>query len=705
MAQPRPLVARIAGIVGIVALLAGAVAGWASLTLLDSDNFSARSRQALVESESMRRVVARTLVAGVVKADRDLIAFQPVLEGAAETVVASDTFGDVFETAIAAAHSFFSVEPTDNVLVKANEAVLLLVDTVRSIDPEAAAAIPTDVEGTLIELRDLSLGLGLWRIADSVGFLAWVLPAIGFAAVAAAIAFAPDRTHALARLGRYLGVAGVVLVALAHLSGGLVRAAFDDPLTSAAAGDLWGNYVEGLRVVGVFGIIAGILVAAASRATTSEGARLTPEAMRERLGSALAREPRTAWGKAGLAVGAGIVGLLLILNPSDALDVAVVALGAFLLYAALVYGLGLLVHPTAETAAGRSGPNWVVGVASSLAMILVVGAIAVLVFSSPEASAGSLDCNGRALYCDRRLDELAFPTAHNAMSAADDGYLNANHQTGITTQLRGGIRGLLIDAYLGSQRQGQSQSIVYTDLSDVRRTELEESVGPDLTARAEALRQSVGPPPDKSDQDVYLCHVFCELGATPMRAAAESIRVFLESQPRDVLIVVIEDYADVQQIQAILAKAGLAKYQFAVTPGEALPTLQQMIDSGERLLIGLEKQDGGPKLANVYESGLVQETPFSFATVADLEAPTSCADNRGRPDAPLFLLNHWVTPQSFSAAPQANSSAVLGTRAQRCQTERGRFPNLVAVDFWGTGDLFAVVNQINASASAGQPSG
>ena len=190
-----------------------------------------------------------------------------------------------------------------------------------------------------------------------------------------------------------------------------------------------------------------------------------------------------------------------------------------------------------------------------------------------------------------------------------------------------------------------------------------------------------------------------------MRAAAESIRVFLESQPRDVLIVVIEDYADVQQIQAILAKAGLAKYQFAVTPGEALPTLQQMIDSGERLLIGLEKQDGGPKLANVYESGLVQETPFSFATVADLEAPTSCADNRGRPDAPLFLLNHWVTPQSFSAAPQANSSAVLGTRAQRCQTERGRFPNLVAVDFWGTGDLFAVVNQINASASAGQPSG
>ncbi|HEU5301333.1 MAG TPA: hypothetical protein VFW06_03735 [Acidimicrobiia bacterium] len=705
MARPRPLVARVAGLVGVFSLLAGALAGWASLTLLDSENLAARSRQALEESESMRRVVARTLVSGVVKADRDLLVFQPILEGAAETVVASSQFGDVFESAVAGAHTFFSVEPTDNVLVTANEAVLLLVDTVRSISPEAAEAIPSDIEGTLIHLRDLSVGLGLWRIADSVGFLAWVLPAIGLAAVAAGILLAPDRTQALARLGRYLGVAGVVLVALARISGGLVRSAFDDPLTSTAAGDLWGNYIEGLRVVGVFGVIAGILVAAAGRATTSEGSHLTPAAIRTRIGSAIAREPRTALGKAGLAVGAGIVGLLLILNPSDAVDAALVALGAFVLYAALVYGLGLLVRPTAAVSTGQGGPGWVVGVASSLAMVLVVGAVAFLVFSSPEASAGSLACNGRIAYCDRRLDELALPTAHNAMSAADDGFLNANHQTGITTQLRGGVRGLLIDAYVGSRREGQDQSIVYTDLTDVRRTELEKSVGPELTARAEQLRESVGPPPDKSEQAVYLCHVFCELGSTRMRAAADSIRVFLESEPRDVLIVVIEDYADVEQIQAVLSQAGLGKYQLAVSSDEALPTLQEMIDSGKRLLVGLEKQDGGPKLPNIYEGGLVQETPYSFEKVSDLEAPTSCADNRGSGDAPLFLLNHWVTPQSFADASEVNSETVLGARAERCRTERGLLPNLVAIDFWETGDLFDVVTQLNEralrSASAG----
>jgi hypothetical protein len=43
----------------------------------------------------------------------------------------------------------------------------------------------------------------------------------------------------------------------------------------------------------------------------------------------------------------------------------------------------------------------------------------------------------------------------------------------------------------------------------------------------------------------------------------------------------------------------------------------------------------------------------------------------------------------------ANASNVLLTRAQTCQMETGKLPNFVAVNHYATGDLFAVVRQLN----------
>jgi hypothetical protein len=64
----------------------------------------------------------------------------------------------------------------------------------------------------------------------------------------------------------------------------------------------------------------------------------------------------------------------------------------------------------------------------------------------------------------------------------------------------------------------------------------------------------------------------------------------------------------------------------------------------------------------------------------------------------LFLLNHWVTPPSQEAAAEANSKDVLLGRAERCGRERGQPVNLVAVDFYETGDLFGVVDELNQQA-------
>ncbi|MFN8516640.1 MAG: hypothetical protein U0232_31805, partial [Thermomicrobiales bacterium] len=74
-----------------------------------------------------------------------------------------------------------------------------------------------------------------------------------------------------------------------------------------------------------------------------------------------------------------------------------------------------------------------------------------------------------------------------------------------------------------------------------------------------------------------------------------------------------------------------------------------------------------------------------------------CAPNRGVVDAPLFLLNHWVArqPPDPGDAAIVNTYEFLLARARQCQQERGRLPNLIAVDFYQIGDLLRVVDELN----------
>jgi hypothetical protein len=51
-------------------------------------------------------------------------------------------------------------------------------------------------------------------------------------------------------------------------------------------------------------------------------------------------------------------------------------------------------------------------------------------------------------------------------------------------------------------------------------------------------------------------------------------------------------------------------------------------------------------------------------------------------------------------AEKVNAYDFLLDRARKCQKERGKLPNLVAVDFYNTGDLFAVTETLNGIKGA-----
>jgi hypothetical protein len=76
----------------------------------------------------------------------------------------------------------------------------------------------------------------------------------------------------------------------------------------------------------------------------------------------------------------------------------------------------------------------------------------------------------------------------------------------------------------------------------------------------------------------------------------------------------------------------------------------------------------------------------------------SCKPNRGPANAPMFLVNHWITTDPLplpSKADEVNAYRPLMRRLRECERIRHHIPNLVAVNFYRRGGLFRAVNTLN----------
>ena len=260
----------------------------------------------------------------------------------------------------------------------------------------------------------------------------------------------------------------------------------------------------------------------------------------------------------------------------------------------------------------------------------------------PDADPG-LRCNGHAALCDRRFNEVVFPATHNSMANADDLWFGPNQEHGIARQLQDGIRAMLIDTYAWNG-------------------------------------------------GIYLCHSVCELGSRLLVDGLRDIATFLTANPNEVVALLIEDHISAADSDKAFMQSGLAELAYVHPSGAAWPTLRALIASNHRLLVTAE--NAGPPPAWYHHLwDLASDTPYTFRN----EQEFSCRLNRGMSSNDLFLMNHWVENPlpNPTLSRSANASNVLLTRAQTCQMETGKLPNFVAVNHYATGDLFAVVRQLN----------
>jgi hypothetical protein len=159
---------------------------------------------------------------------------------------------------------------------------------------------------------------------------------------------------------------------------------------------------------------------------------------------------------------------------------------------------------------------------------------------------------------------------------------------------------------------------------------------------------------------------------------------------------ILQDYAEAGDIGHAFEGAHLANQALVHSPGSRWPTLKRMITSGTRLVVFSEHQGGTPRwLLPAFDE--MQDTPFTFSTVAQF----SCAPNRGPADAPLLLVNHWLSgPDAAAMLPIVNGREQLLARVQRCEAERGMTPDIIAVDHAEVGDVIAVVHELNRRGPA-----
>ncbi len=712
--QGRQAASRALVLVGSVLLVLATVAVLLFRTLLDTSSFAAsvdEIRQTPVVSEAL----GTELAAQIVAAEPDLVAVRPLIEQVAAFVAGSDVLSPLVERAAAEAQQAATSANGSSVALRLADAGVVAASALGSFAPDLADRVPSDLSVTLASVGSQQVFSQTLLASRLLTLAAWVLPLLAVACLVMSVWIAPNQRRALVSAGLGALVAGGVIGALTLLSGIGVALLDDTTLSGALADGAWQVWSRAFWLAAGLLVVLGALVAAAASA-------LLPGIDVDRLlrswKNRLTTRPTSTEGVAVRGLAVALLGIGLVVAPLRLLSWGAVLLGlAVLAYgvaeittAAVMARQGEIDPATTDAHQAPDGPQaasgdtrrmgWRLG-ALAAGVLVVVGGGAIWAVSSVRTEPASAlasgtgtgeVCNGHAALCDRAYDEVTYLTTHNAMSAADEpGWFLAEQPHGVVAQLDGGARALMIDVWK-ARPAGEYVSSLTVNLTEGRE-QLEQSFGAEAVASAERLVDRVIGPPT-GPPALYLCHGLCEIGATPLAPTLGELRTWLDTHPDEVVTLIVENHVPADEIGAALVAAGLEPYVHDPGDGRTWPTLAEMVQSGRRLVVMTEEGAGGPEhpwLAHAFD--LTRDTPYTFPTVESF----SCERNRGSEDAPLLLVNHWLSGFSnlVSAAQQVNVDDVLGPRLRQCQRERGQQPTFVGVNYYDLGDVGEVVDDLN----------
>ncbi len=700
--------------VATAAVLVGCLAAYANHSLFNSRAFANRAVSVL-DDDAVKAQIGEAITDAGVEQVPNAVAARPLIASVATGLVGAQPVQSLLMQAVEDLHRTIVRGHRDTFTVSLENVGVLLRSALQTASPKLADQISKQLDVPLLTPSEEGTTFGIvvdaTRIERDLRSLQWIALGVALLAAIGSIALAATRIIGLRRLGRALAGGGAIAL-IAWFAGRAILVSGFDGQTRDVVNAIFNAFAGDLRTW--LAVLAGLgLVLTAAASTSREP--IDAGALLRRGWVRVATTPTSGAGRVGRALALLIVGVWGIANRDLLLDALAWWLSAFVIYvgaAELMRMAAGVVRSDSSTEAAREeaieadlsgGALARIGLAAAV----LVGAFVAVGFATNKDENPPLHvntCNGYVELCDRPLNEVAFAGTHNSMSSATyHDWFFAQQEKGIRQQLDDGIRALLIDPHYGVR----TPKGVATDLSadEGSRKKIEQGVGSDGVKAAEALRAQIGFEEGQGKREIFLCHAFCELGAIPISQGLGELRDFLVANPGEVVLLSIEDATSPEETTAALEGAGLGPYIYKGPNGPPWPTLRELIDSDQRLVVMAERQGGEPPWYR-RQFQITQETPYHFTKPEELSRPSSCKPNRGRSDADFFLLNHWVdtspAPQPTNAE-QVNSRKVLERRIAMCTRIRGIEPNIVAVDFYREGDLFGVVNDLNGVGAGAAP--
>jgi hypothetical protein len=699
--------------VGALLALLGGVMLYARQNVFDRDALASRAKSAL-RDERVRLAIAQPITDAILdEGPPTLVNGRPLIEsvttGALNTPPVRAAFGEAVR---ALAAKLFERNP-DVLLLNLASAASLAGQTLEAVDPKLAEKLPARISDVRIEVTRSVGPIDTLKLADDVRIAGLVLPPIALLLLLASVAVAPDRRVGIVRASVAVAVAAVVGVIALTIGKAVLVGSFEDDLVADAVDATWDALLGDLRWALMFAGVVALVLAAAARFTA--GAEFDPLAPFARAGALLRHRPQSVALGLLRAFALAAIGIALLLEPELSLEAIAVVAGAWVLYVGVGELLAIVAppQPAGGEVRSRVRPGRIAAAAAAIAAVAIGVAFLAGGGSASERPSGPPPaCNGYPQLCHKRIDQITFPATHNSMSAAQlPGWFLPNQRFGIPRQLDDGIRGLLIDTHYGIRRgNGRGFGEVITDLQKEQKTrqEVVAEIGEEGVQKAGDLVGKLAFNGAPGKPEPYLCHVLCELGATPLDDGLGEIADWMRTHPDEFLVIFIEDVVSPEETAAAFERSGLLRWAYVPDPDvQPPPTLGQLIERDDRLFVLAENDSGGGKYP-WYQQGfdLFQETPYTFTSVAQVESPQSCQPNRGSPSNPLFLMNSWIEriPRDPALAARIDSREALLRRVKRCERIRGLKPNLIAVDYYDQGDVIDVAKTLNGIPPGEKPS-
>jgi hypothetical protein len=674
---------------------------------VSSEGFANRAT-ATLDDPSVRDLLAERVTDRLVLRNRsELLTARPLIISAVSGIVGGGAFGGLFHRAALDVHRAVFDRDQNTITLTLVDVGTVASEALHELRPQLAEEIDASEASERITVVREDIGSvsgDLARLAERVRALFWIFGGLTIVAAAAAVWAAPDKRRAVSRLGIAAVAAGVLVVLTYVIGYAVVLAGFDDPEERAAAGAVWREFLGDLRSLGLVLAAAGA-IAAASAASLIHPDELERPALRAwRIATT---EPQRPWLRALRALALIVIGVIVVVEPTVALQVVAVGGGLILVHEGAQTLLRLIYRPpkhAPEPEVEPGEPGRARRVAVGVAAVAAVAGLVTLFVAAggvEEPQAAARGCNGSERLCSQRLDEVVLPATHNSMSVPLPGWFSAEQERPIAEQLDDGIRGLLLDTHYG-ERLGNGRVRTEVDSPQDLRDKVKDDGMSDRSIEAALrLRERAGFR-GRGERGMYLCHSFCELGATRLEPVLEDLHEFLVTNPNEIVVLVNQDYVTPEDFVRAVRDADLERLVLKGLDENPLPTLQEMIDRDERLVLLAENHAGAAPWYQLAYDRLVEETPFLFRRVADLTSRSaraaSCGPNRGPEEAPVFLVNHWISTDPVpkpADASRVNAYRPLLARARECERIRGHVPNLLAVNFYLRGDLFRVVDTLN----------